>query len=88
VLELAVADSGRLVEAAARLHLHLADALVLEQRPALEHVHELQVAVVPVPLAVRRLGRAGADDVRDDLAARGALDAEVAIFEVAAQAAP
>jgi len=86
VLELAVADSGRLVEAAACLHLHLADALVLEQRPALEHVHELQVAVVPVPLAVRRLGRAGADDVRDDLASRGALDAEVAIFEVAAQA--
>jgi len=88
VLELAVADSRRLVEAAPRLHLHLADALVLEQRPALEHVHELQVAVVPVPLAVRRLGRAGADDVRDELAARGAPDAEVAVFEVAAQASP
>jgi len=88
VLELAVADSGRLVEAAARLHPHLADALVLEQRPALEHIHELQLAVVPVPLALRRPGRAGADDVRDDLAARGAPDAEVAIFEVAAQAAP
>jgi len=88
VLELAVADSRRLVEAAARLHPHLADALVLEQRPALEHIYELQLAVVPVPLSVRRPGGAGADDVRDDLAARGALDAEVAIFEVAAQAAP
>ena len=55
-----MADPGRLVEAAARLHPHLADALVFEQRPAFEHIHELQVAVVPVPLAMRRLGRPGA----------------------------
>jgi hypothetical protein len=43
---------------------------------------------VRVPFAVRRLAGTGADHVRDDLAAGRALDAEVAIFEVAAQPAP
>src|SRR5688572_29828237 len=77
----------RLVEAAAGLHLHLADALVLEQHPAFEHVDELHLAIVRVPFAVGRLARSGADHVRDDLAARRALDAEVAILEITAQAA-
>jgi hypothetical protein len=40
-----------------------------------------------VPFAVRRLARPGADDVRHHLAARRALDAEVAVLEVAAQPA-
>ena len=70
--DFAVPDAGRLVEAAARLHLHPADALVLEHRAALEHVDELQAAIVPVPLAVRRLAGPGPDDVRHDLAARRA----------------
>jgi len=87
VADLAVADARRLVEAGARLHGDAPDALVLEYRRALQHVHELQLAVVPVPLAVRRFSRTRADDVRDDLAAAGALDAEVAVLEVAAQAA-
>jgi len=85
--EFAVADARRLEEAASRPHLHLADALVLEQHPAFEHVHELDLAIVRVPFAVRRLARPCTDHVRHDLAARGALDAEVAVLEVAAQAA-
>jgi len=87
VPDLAVADARRLVEAGPRLHHHAADALVLEQHPALEDVHELQLAIVRVPFAVRRLAGARADDVRDHLASSGALDAEVAILEVAAQPA-
>ena len=55
--DFAVADIGRLVEAAPRVHHHPADALVLEQRPAFQHVHELHVAIVPVPFAVRGLLR-------------------------------
>src|SRR5258708_28468715 len=86
--DLAVLDARRLVEAAARLHHHPADALVLEQHPPLEHVHELQIAVVAVPFAVRSLAGTGADDVSDDLAARGALDPEVPVLEVASQPAP
>jgi len=87
VPDLAVADARRLVEAAAGLHHHPADALVLEQHPALEHVHELHLALVRVPFAVRRASGARADHVRHHLAAGGALDPEVAILEVAAQAA-
>src|SRR5262245_29304052 len=86
--ELAVADARRLVEARARAHRDVADALVLELHPALQHVDELDVAVVGVPLAVRCLPRPGADDVGDHLAARRAFDAEVAVLEVAAEAAP
>ena len=56
--DLAMADARRLVEAGAGLHAHAADALVLEHRPAFQHVDELHLAVVAVPLAVRR--RAGA----------------------------
>jgi len=88
VADFAVADSGRLVEAAARLHFHQADPLVLEYGRALEHVDELQPAKVPVPLAMRRLAGPGADHVRHHLAAGRALDAEVAILEVGAQSAP
>jgi len=87
VPDLAVADARRLVEAGPGLHHHPADAFVLEQHPALEDVDELHLAVVRVPFAVRRASGAGADDVRNHLAASGALDAEVAIFEVAAQPA-
>jgi len=85
--DFAVPDAWRLVEAASRAHGHLADALVLEFHPALQHVDELQLAVVQVPLAVRRLPGARADHVRDDLAAGGAPDAEVAVLEITAQAA-
>jgi len=87
VADLAVPDPRRLVEAAAGFHHHLACAFVFEQYPTLQHVHELQLAIVSVPFAVRRLAGPGADHVRDDLAARRARDAEVAVFEVAAQAA-
>jgi len=83
----AVPDAGRLVEAGTRLHLHLADTLVLEHGRALEHIDELHLAVVPVPLAVRRLAGSRPDDVRDHLAARRPPDAEVAILEVGAQSA-
>ena len=85
--QLAMKNIRRLVEAAAGLHPHLADAFILEQHPALQHVDELHPAVVRVPLAVRRLARARADHVRDDLVARGALDAEVAVLEIGAQPA-
>src|SRR5690348_3276313 len=88
MLELAMPDARRLVEAAAGFHHHAADAFVLEEHPAAQHVDELHGAVVVVPLAVRRAARPRADHVRDDLAAGDALDAEVAILEVAAQAAP
>jgi hypothetical protein len=81
-----VADPGRLVEAASRFHLHLPDAFVLEQHPALEDVDELHFDVVRVPFAVRRLAGACPDHVRDYLAAARALDPEVAVLEVAAQA--
>jgi len=87
VLELTVADARRLVEAAPSLHQHLADPLVLEEYPALQYVHELGVTGMLVPLAVRCLARARAYNVRDHLAARGAPDPQVAVFEVAAQAA-
>src|SRR5512146_1778640 len=40
-----------------------------------------------MPLAVRRLAGAGPDHVRDQLAARRAADAEVAVLEVIAQSA-
>jgi len=86
--DLAVADARRLVKAAAGAHGDAADALVLEHRRALQHINELHVDVVPVPVAVRRLAAPRADDVRHHLAARRALDAEVAVFEVAAQPAP
>ena len=85
--DLAVADVGRLVEAGAGLHQHAAEAFVLEQRPALQHVDELHAAIVHVPFAVRRFLRAGADDVRHHLALGRALDAQIAILEIAAQAA-
>jgi len=88
VADFAVPDAGRLVEAAARLHLHLADALVLEHRASLEHIDELQPAIVPVPLAVRRFPGPRPDDVRHHLAAGRAPDAEVAILEISAQSAP
>jgi len=87
VADLAVADERRLVEAASRLHHHAAYALVFEQHPALQDVHELHLAIVGVPFAVRRFSAPRADHVRDDLAAGGALDAEVAVLEIAAQAA-
>src|SRR5262245_60970884 len=87
VRDLAVADARRLVETSAGAHRALPDALVLELHPALEHVDELHVAVVVVPLAVRCLARQRLDHVRDHLAAGGTFDAEVAISEVAAQAA-
>jgi len=87
VADLAVADARRLVEAAAGAHGDLADALVLEFHPALQHVDELHAAIVQVPFAVRRPSGARADDVGDKLAARGFADAEVAVLEVAAQAA-
>jgi len=87
VPDLAVADARRLVEAAPGLHHHPADALVLEQHPALQHVDELDFAVVRVPLAVRRLAAPRADDVGDHPASSCAPDAEVAILEVAAQPA-
>jgi hypothetical protein len=48
VADLAVADARRLVEAGAGRHAHAADALVFEYRPALQHVDELHVDVVPV----------------------------------------
>jgi len=77
VLELAVADARRLVEAAAGLHPHSSDAFVLEQHPALQHVDELHGDVVVVPFAVRRLARARADDVRHHFPLGRALDAEI-----------
>src|SRR5258708_31960212 len=83
VPELAVADARRLVEAAAGFHHDPAEAFVLEQHPALQHVDELQPAIVPVPLAVRRLAGAGADHVGHHLAAGRAPDAEVAVLETA-----
>jgi len=87
VTDLAVEDAGRLVEAASRFHHHLSDAFVFEQRPAFQHVDELQLAIVSVPLAVRRLLRPRPDDVRHHLPPRGAPDAEVAVFEITAQPA-
>src|SRR5437764_6323360 len=87
MLELAVADARRLVEAAPRLHHHAPDAFVLEEHPALQHVDELHGAIVVVPLAMRRLARPRANDVRHHSTLARALDAEVAVLEVAAQAA-
>jgi len=88
VADFAVPDAGRLVEATARLHHHLADALVFKHGRALEHVHELHPAIVPVPLAVRRLAGPGPDDMRHRLAPGRALDAKVAVFKIGAQSAP
>src|SRR6267143_3803317 len=87
VLELAVADARRLVAAAAGLHPHSSDAFVLEQHPALQHVDELHGDVVVVPFAVRRFSGARADHMRNGLALGRALDAEIAVLEVATQAA-
>jgi len=87
VAKLAMKNFRRLVEAAAGFHPYLADAFVLEQHPALQHVDELHLAIVRMPLAMRRLARPRADYVRDDCAARRALDAEVAVFEITTQAA-
>ena len=64
MLDLAMANARRLVEAAAGFHHHFSDAFVFEQHPALEHVHELHVDIVVVPLAVRRLAPTRTDDVR------------------------
>src|SRR2546425_10082411 len=82
-----MADARRLVEAAAGLHQHFAHALVLEPHPAFQHVDELHRDVVVVPFAVRRSSRPRADDMGHHLALRCTLDAEVAVLEVAAQAA-
>jgi len=87
VLELAVADARRLVEAAAGFHHHFSDAFVLEEHPALQHVHKLHVDGVIVPFAVRRPARARADHVRYHLAPGRALDTEIAVFEVVTQSA-
>jgi hypothetical protein len=86
VLDLAVADARRLVETAPGLHHDATDALVLEQHPALQHIDELYGAIVVVPFAVRRASRPRADDVRHHASVRRALDTEVAVLEVAAQA--
>jgi len=88
VLDFAMADARRLVEAAAGFHHHFSDTFVLEQHPALEHVDELHVRRVVVPFTMGRAARPRADDVGHDLALRRALDAEIAVLEVVAQAAP
>src|SRR5262245_4642793 len=80
-------DARRLIEAAAGFHHHSADAFVFEQHPALEDIDELHVGGVIVPFAVRRLAGPRANDMGDDLASGRALDAEIAILEVVAQAA-
>ena len=86
MLELAVADARWLVEAAPRLHHDAPDAFVLEKHPAFQHVDKLHGAIVVVPLAVRRFTPASADHMRYHFATGRAFDAEVAVFEVAAQA--
>ena len=83
--QLAMANARRLVEAGPRLHHHAADAFVLEQHPALQHVDELHIGIVAMPFAMRRLAGSRADDVRDDFSFRRPLDAEIAILEIAAQ---
>jgi len=88
MLDLAMANARRLVEAAAGFHHHFSDAFVFEQHPALEHVDELHVRRVVVPFAMGRAAGPRADDMGHDLALGRTLDAEIAVFEVVAQAAP
>src|SRR4051812_12939735 len=85
--ELAVPDARRLHEAVAGLHHDGLGALVFHLHPALQHVDELQLYVVLVPVSVRRFARARADDMGDDLVRARSLDAEVAVLEIAAQPA-
>src|SRR5258706_9846843 len=81
-------DARRLGETRSRLHQHRAGTLVLHLHPASDHVRELQAAVVIVPVALRGPAGPGADHVSSPLARGRALHAEVAIFEIAAQAPP
>lgn len=78
-------DARRLVEARSRLHQNFANAFVFKFGPALQHVHELHVAIMPVPFTVGRFAGQGTDHMAHHFSSRGASDAQVAILEVAAQ---
>src|SRR5262249_25615467 len=79
-------DSGRLVDGRARLQLVLAEALILEDRPALEHVDELEVERVGMARRVGVMAGLGADHVRADLAVRQLVEPERAVLEERSQA--
>lgn len=85
VADFAMPDAWRLVEARSRLHQNFANAFVFKFGPALQHIYKLHVAVMPVPFTVRRFARKRANHVAHHFASRGAVDAQVAILEVAAQ---
>jgi hypothetical protein len=82
----AVANARRLVHAGASFQSVLTLALVLKNRPALEHINQLHGHLVHVPFA-RGLGAfARTNDVHDRLALSGQVDAQVAVFKIFAKA--
>src|SRR6516162_2828495 len=82
-----VADARRLMHAASRSRCHLADALIVEAHPLLEHVVHLKVEIMLVPGEAAMSARFRTDDMLHDLAAGGSGDAEVAVLEARAQPA-
>jgi hypothetical protein len=72
---------GRLVDGRAGDQSELAVALVLEDRPALQHVDELEAERMGVTGRIGMLARLGADHVRADLAAGQLLETERTVFE-------
>ena len=86
--DLAVLDRGRLQDRIALADRALPLPLVLEGRPAVQHQHELEVALVDVPVLhlVLLLLAVVPDDVGDVIPLGPVLDAEVAVIENLAQA--
>ena len=81
-------DARDLIDAVALADRPLPVALVLEGRPTVHHVDELERAVVHVPLLhlVLHLLAVVADQMGDEIAVRAILDAEVAVLEDFSQA--
>src|SRR5208282_2834280 len=86
MVELGVADAGRLVHAGARPGDDLAHPFVVELHPALEHVIHLEVELVLVPAEAAMVALLGADDMGHGAAAGRLVDAEVAVLEAGSQA--
>ena len=84
--DLLVPDAGRLIDGRAGDQLVLAIALVLEDRPALQHVDELEVERMGVARRVGMLAGLGARDERADLAVGQLVEAELAVLEERAHA--
>src|SRR5512140_1251777 len=81
-----VADAGRLVGAGTGLEQHFALAFVVELDPALQHIDQLKLGLVPVGPRDEFAAGPRADDVGHGHAAGRLLDSQVAVVDEGTQA--